>query len=223
MEHALRTGGDGVTAAFGKQIFDLFREIPDEAENFHRAMTDFTSHLVTELLDAYDFSGIHKLADVGGGHGILLVNVLRRYPHLQGVLFDLPEVIAGATEVAHFTGLDGRIHYEGGSFLETVPEGCDAYIMKHIIHDWDDERAGQILRLMKERMAPNGRVLLFEMVVPDDTAPGPAKLLDIEMLVNTPGGKERTAEEFAALFASAGLRLHRIVPTKGPMSVIEAR
>lgn len=223
MERSIRTGIDGATAAFGKNAFDLFAEIPDQADTFHRAMTDFTSHAVQALLEAYDFSGIERLADVGGGHGILLVNVLRRYPAIRGVLFDLPEVIAGATETAHFTALDGRIHYESGSFLETVPEGCDAYIMKNIIHDWDDERSRRILSLMREKMRSGGRVLLYEMVVPDDTAPGPAKVLDIVMLSCTPGGRERTASEYADLLASAGLRLERIVPTAGAMSIIEAR
>jgi cyclopropane fatty-acyl-phospholipid synthase-like methyltransferase len=223
LEQSIRSGTDGTTLAFGKQIFDLFRDVPDQADNFHRAMTDFSSHAAQALLEAYDFSGIQKLADVGGGHGILLVSILRRYPAMQGVLFDLPEVIAGATEVAHFTGLDGRIHYESGSFLETVPAGCDAYIMKNIVHDWDDERAGTILRLMREKLPAGGRVLLYEMVVPEDASPSPAKTLDIEMLACTPGGRERTEAEFRELFASAGLRLERVVPTAGPMCVLEAR
>jgi hypothetical protein len=223
MEHCIRTGGDGTTAAFGKHTFDLFREIPDQADNFHRAMTDFTSQAVHALLESYDFNGIRRLADVGGGHGVLLFKVLARYPQLHGVLFDLPEVIAGATEVARFVGLDGRLHFETGSFFETVPEGCDAYIMKHIIHDWDDERCRRILCLMREKMVPGGRVLLYEMVVPEDASPSPAKVLDMEMLALTAGGRERTAAEFSSLFASAGLHLERIVHTAGPMCIIEAR
>lgn len=223
MEHTLRTGENGTSAAFGKHIFELFAEIPDQAGNFHRAMTDFTSQLVHALLESYDFSGIARLADVGGGHGIMLVKILERYPALQGVLFDLPEVIAGATEVAHFTTLGSRVHYESGSFFETVPDGCDAYIMKHIIHDWDDASCIRILTLMRERMAPGGRVLLYEMVIPEDASPSPAKVLDIEMLAATPGGRERTASEFSALFSAAGLRLERIVPTASPMFVIEGR
>ncbi|MFN7933560.1 MAG: methyltransferase [Bryobacteraceae bacterium] len=222
LDHSIRTGVDGTTAAYGKHTFDLFREIPDQAETFHRAMTDATSNAVQLLLKAYDFSGIARLADVGGGHGVLLVNVLRRYPEMTGILFDLPEVIAGATETAHFTGLGSRIHYETGSFFETVPDGCDAYIMKSIVHDWDDARAARILSLMREKMAPGGRVLVYEMVVPEDNSPSPSKFLDISMLTLTSGGRERTEQEFAALFASAGLRLNRVVPTLGPMSVMEA-
>jgi SAM-dependent methyltransferase len=223
MERSIRTGIDGTTAAFGKHGFALFPEIPDQADTFHRAMTEFTNHAVQALLTAYDFRGVERLADVGGGHGILLVNVLRRYADMQGVLFDLPEVVAGAVEAAHFTGLDGRMHFQSGSFLETVPEGCDAYIMKNIVHDWDDERSRRILSLIRQRMRPGGRVLLYEMIVPDDVAPGPAKVLDMVMLACTPGGLERTASEYAELFASAGLRLERTVPTAGALSVLEAR
>jgi hypothetical protein len=223
MEHCIRTGGDGTTAAFGKHIFDLFADIPDQADTFHRAMTDFTSQAVRALLDEYDFSGIQRLADVGGGHGVLLVKVLNKYTEMKGVLFDLPEVIAGATEVARFIALNGRLQFESGSFLETVPEGCDAYIMKHIIHDWDDASCRRILTLMREKRAPGGCVLLYEMVVPEDSSPSPAKVLDIEMLTVTSGGRERTATEFSELFASAGLQLERIVPTAGPMCILEAR
>jgi hypothetical protein len=211
----LQTGTDGVTLAYGKHAFALFEQDVEQGANFHAAMTSFTRSMVGALLESFDFSGIAKLADVGGGHGILLASVLGRYPSMQGVLFDLPEVLAGA-------GAHDRMALQAGSFFDTVPEGCDAYLMKHIIHDWDDGSCRRILSLMREKMAPGGRVLLFEMVVPPGTDPVPAKFLDIEMLANTPGGKERTAGEFAALLASAGLQLHRIHETRSPMCVVEA-
>ena len=219
MDHCIRTGGDGVTAAFGKHTFELFRDIPEQAETFHRAMTDFTAILVEELLPVADFAGFRRLADVGGGHGTLIRRVLSRFPNLQGVLFDLPEVAAGASPAE-------RLSIETGSFFEKVPAGCDAYIMKHIIHDWDDGSCRRILSLMRDelaKMVPEmGRIFLAEMVVGTTSEPSPAKLLDMEMLVGTVGGKERTEVEFAELFAGAGLKLLSITPTHSPVCLIEA-
>jgi hypothetical protein len=140
---------------------------------------------------------------------------------MQGVLFDRAEIIAGMAN-DQFAGCEGRITIEGGSFFERVPDGCDAYIMKHIIHDWDDEHCRTTLKLIRDKLPTDGRVLVCEMVVTDELGPTPAKILDILMLVITMGGKERTKGEFAELFASSGLRLNRIVPTEGPICVIEA-
>lgn len=226
LPETLRTGRDGVSIAFGKHAFELFPEIPDQLENFQRAMTDFTAIASEALLQAYDCSGIRRLADVGGGHGTLLGHVLRRHPSMEGVLFDLPEVLAGAEASGELTGCQGRIHLEAGSFLERVPAGCDAYILKHIIHDWDEVSCRRILGFIREQLAahaPDGRVLVYEMVIPEGPEPVPSKILDIEMLAATPGGRERTAGEFDDLFQSAGLKLERIVPTASPMCVIEGR
>lgn len=217
----LRTGGDGVSEAYGKQIWEVLAERPGQCETFQRAMTNSTSVAADAIVEAYDFGGIKRLADVGGGHGLLLASILRRYPEMQGVLFDRPEVVASVPK-DQFAGCDGRIAIEAGSFLERVPDGCDAYLMKHVIHDWSDEHCRTILRLMREKLPKDGRVLVCEMVVTDEPGPTPAKMLDIEMLVMTVGGKERTPEEFRDLFASCGLRLSRIVPTGRPLAVIEA-
>jgi hypothetical protein len=220
MDHSIRTGGDGVTVAFGKSAFDLFRDIPEEAENFHRAMTNFTAILIEAVLPVADFSGFKRMADVGGGHGVMMREILKALPNLQGVVFDLPEVVSGAPAAE-------RLSLEGGSFFEKVPGGCDAYIMKSIVHDWDDESCRRILSLMRDELAKtapeNGRVFLVEMVVDDGPEPTPAKLLDMEMLVLTRGGKERTETEFAELFASAGLKLVSIKRTQSPICLIEAK
>jgi hypothetical protein len=216
----IRTGCDGVTRAYGKHAFELLAERPDQAETFHRAMTNFSASAAEALLDAYDFSGIKRLADVGGGHGALLSAILRRYPKMEGVLYDLPEVVRGVDPGRQFDGFDDRVHVEAGSFFEKVPGQCDAYIMKHIIHDWGDEHCRTILSLIRQ-FPPGGRVLVCEMVVPEDSGPAPAKMLDIEMLVMTVGGKERTIEEFGHLFSSANLRLARVVTTKTPICIIE--
>jgi hypothetical protein len=217
----VRTGIDSTTLAFGKHTFELFADIPDQAETFHRAMSSLSGFAAAAVTDAYDFSTVTRLADIGGGHGTLLASILKRNPAMKGVLYDLPEVVAGASAHNTFTGLDERVSIQPGSFFERVPAGCDGYILKHIIHDWDDQRANRILSLIREQLPAHGRVLLCELVVPDSPAPAPAKFLDIEMLALTPGGKERTGQEFAELFASAGLRLARIIPTQSPFCVIE--
>jgi O-methyltransferase len=226
LDQCLRTGADGVTLEFGKHVFDLFHDIPDQAANFHRAMTSFSSGASEALLEVADFSRFRRLADCGGGHGMLLSRILEKFTSLHGVLFDLPEVVSGAPGAGHFHNSEGRVDFEAGSFFDRVPEGCDAYIMKHIIHDWDDESGRRILSLMREQLvqtAPGaGRVFLCEMTVPEVPGPAPSKMLDIEMLVLARGGKERTASEFAELFESAGLRLVNITPTHSPVCLIEA-
>jgi len=195
----LRTGQDGVSKAYGQHVFDVLAERPEQLETFQAAMTSSSTLAGHAVVSAYDFGGIMRIADVGGGHGALLASILRHYPNMQGVLFDREEIVG-----------------------ERVPDGCDAYIMKHIIHDWSDEHCRTILKLMREKLPANGRVLLCEMVVTDEPGPTPAKMLDIEMLLVTVGGKERTKHEFAELLGSCGLHLSRIVATERPICVIEA-
>jgi hypothetical protein len=151
----------------------------------------------------------------------LLAAILSAYPDMKGVLFDRPEVIASVRK-ERFAACADRVALEAGSFFERVPDSCDAYLMKHIIHDWSDAHCRTILDLMHAKLPAQGRVLLCEMVVTGEPGPTPAKLLDIEMLVVTEGGKERTEEEFAGLFEASGFRLSRIVPTARPICVIEA-
>ena len=221
MADCIRTGQDGITMAYGKPIFDLFAERPEQAETFQRAMSGGSAIAAQSILASYDFPGIERLADLGGGHGLLLASVLQKYPAMQGVLFDLPEVVAGVPE-DRLTSCGGRLRVEAGSFFDRVPQGCDAYMMKHIIHDWSDEHCRNILRLIRAELPPHGRLLVCEQVMPEEPGPAPAKMLDIEMLVMTVGGKERTPREFGELFASAGLKLGRIVTTPTPTCVIEA-
>lgn len=226
LDECIRTGTDGVTLEFGKHAFDLFVDIPEQAANFHRAMSSFSGMAAGALLEVADFSRFRRIADCGGGHGILLSRILDKFPDLHGVLFDLPEVVSGASGAGYFHHLEGRVAFESGSFFERVPEACDAYIMKHISHDWDDESCRRILSLMRDQLlqtAPDsGRVFLVEMVVPEGPEPAPAKMLDIEMLVCTRGGRERTAADFRHVFESAGLTLVGITPTPSPVCLIEA-
>lgn len=171
------------------------------------------------MVAAYDFSGIDTLADIAGGHGFLLSQILRAHPDVKGILFDMDHVIAGANEMLERHGVADRVETASGDFFKAVPS-ADAYIMKHIIHDWDDERSIKILESIHRAMIGDGKLLLVEMVVPEGNDPHPAKLLDLEMLTS-PGGLERTADEYASLFDRAGFRLNRIVPTMSPFSVIE--
>jgi hypothetical protein len=221
MADCIRTGCDGISMTYGKPIFDLFAERPEQAETFQRAMSGGSAISAQSILASYDFSGIERIADLGGGHGLLLASVLQRYPEMHGVLFDLPEVVGGVPQ-ERLDSCDGRLRVEAGSFFERVPQGCDAYMMKHIIHDWSDEHCRTILRLIRAELPAHGRLLVCEQVMPEEPGPSPAKMLDIEMLVMTVGGKERTPREFGELFASAGLKLGRIVTTPTPICVVEA-
>ena len=140
MADCIRTGIDGVTMAYGKPIFDLLAERPEQCATFQRAMSGGSAIAAQSILASYGFSGIERLADLGGGHGLLLASVLQKYPAMQGVLYDLPEVVAGVP-ADRLAACGRRLRVEAGSFFERVPQGCDAYMMKHIIHDWSDELA----------------------------------------------------------------------------------
>jgi hypothetical protein len=224
--HCIKTGENGVQKAYGRHGFSVIAEDPESLENFQIGMSNYTAMEGALLDPLLDLSSFQRIADVGGGHGSLLAQILRRNPGLKGVLFDLPEVVAQAPTPTDL-GLAGRMTIEAGSMFDRVPAGCDAYIMKHIIHDWDDEHSRKVLRLMCDQLAATapetGRVFLAEMVVPHSAEAHPAKFLDIEMLVMTPGGKERTNAEFAVLFESVGLEHVRTLTTPGPICLIEAR
>ena len=216
--YSVKTGKSAWAQIHGEEVFDYFAKNQEAARIFDRAMTSFSSVATKAVVEAYDFSDIGRLIDIAGGHGRLLNGVLEANPSMQGVLFDLPHVIESAKQT---TTVADRCEYATGDFFASVPTGGDAYMMKHIIHDWDDERAITILKNIKDAMNPGGRVLVVESVIADGNNQDFGKLLDIEMLVS-PGGKERTAAEYEDLFRRAGLRLTRIVPTKSPYSVIEA-
>ena len=157
----------------------------------------------------------------GRGHGLFLSKILRANPHASGILFDLPHVAEGAGRLLGDAGLIARCQVLCGDFFTSVPAGCDAYVLKHILHDWDDARCERILSNCRAAMAPGGRVLVVEMVVPPPGIPSFARLIDLEMLAISSNGKERTEREFAELFAKAGLVLARVVPTQSPYSVLE--
>ena len=218
--HSVRTGQPCADRVLGKPIFDYFPSDPQESEVFNPAMVSMTAMVIPAVLEAYDFSGIGTLVDVAGGHGSVLAGILEKYPQMRGILFDLEHVVAGAKPRLERLGLAGRVQLASGDFFQTVPTGGDAFVMKHIIHDWDDARALTILQNCR-KASPKAKVILLEAVLPSGNELHFGKLLDLEMLT-LPGGRERTEEEFRALFAQACYRLTRVVPTKSPLSVIEA-
>jgi hypothetical protein len=183
-------------------------------------MTSIHGAETQAMLDAYDFSPFTTLVDVGGGNGSVLAAVLGRHPGLRGVLFDRPDVVERAGPNLQAAGLQDRCAAVGGNFFESVPAGGDAYLMRHIIHDWDDEQSLAILRNCRKVMRPAGKLLLVETVIPPGNDPCFAKLLDLNMLV-IPGGLERTEREYRELLAAAGFGLARIIPTRAEVSVIE--
>ena len=219
--YSVQSGKSAWARAHGDDVFEYFKDRPDAFGVFNRAMTSLTVLSTKAVIEGYDFSGINKLVDIAGGHGRLLTEIVEANASLQGVLFDMPQVIEGARENVAKSSVADRVELVSGDFFASVPAGGDAYIMKHIIHDWDDERSLVILKNIKQAMNPGGRVLLVESVVTDGNNQDFTKLMDIEMMVS-PGGKERTAAEYKELFEQAGLRLTRIIPTKSAYSVIEA-
>jgi len=216
----VRTGQPAWGRTHGAEVFDYFAANPAQAEIFNGAMTDMSVAVAPAVVEAYDFTGTGTLADIAGGHGYLLAQILKANPALSGILFDTPPVVEGAAALLAREGVSGRVERVAGDFFASVPR-ADAYIMKHIIHDWDDERAALILKNINAAMGPDGKVLIVETVVPEGNEPHYSKLLDLEMLTS-PGGVERTAEEYAALLAEAGLRLTRVIPTSSPFSIVEA-
>jgi len=218
--YSARTGRVAWEHVHGKEVFPYFAENEGAARVFDNAMTSLSKMVSKAVVEAYDFSSVRKLADIAGGHGSLLAAILRANPHLKGLLFDVPQVIAGAQAFVEAEGVGQAVELASGDFFESVPAGADAYLMKHIIHDWDDARALSILRNCHRAMPEDGKLLLVEMVVPTGNEPHFAKIQDLEMMLS-PGGLERTRDEYRELFAAAGFELTRIIPTASPMSVIE--
>jgi hypothetical protein len=187
-------------------------------------MATFAPLTAAAVASAYDFSAFGTLADVGGGNGALLIGILQANPGLRGIVFDLPHAAEKARRKVADAGLADRCAVQAGSFFDGVPPGADAYLLKHVIHDWDDERASAILRACRAALPPHGKVLVVEGVYPPRVDASlesrGAAANDVNMLVCT-GGRQRSEAEFAALFAASGLRLARVVPTPAPVRVVE--
>ncbi len=219
--HSLKTGETGFEKAFGMPVFDYFAQHTDEASLFSETMVGLNGGEAVAVAEAYDFSDVGSVVDVGGATGNMLAAILSRHEGPQGILFDMEHVVADAPALLEKSGVADRVTIESGSFFESVPAGADAYVLSHIIHDWNEEQCLTILGNIRKAMKPESRVLIVEMVLPAGDTPHPGKILDIVMLV-CPGGQERTPDEYDELLSKAGFRMTRIVPTDSAVSIVEA-
>jgi len=221
MLFSIETGGTAFDKVFGEPVFDYLAKHPDESAVFNEGMTGFSGSESAAIIQAYDFSRFTSIIDIGGGHGHLLASILRKHEQLKGSVFDAPHVVAGAKATFHEFGVADRATATGGDFFHEVPAGYDAYMLKHIIHDWNDANCQRILQAIRTACTGGTTLLIFEMVIPPGDASHPGKLLDLEMLV-VASGQERTESEYARLLATRGFRLERIVSLPSPISVVEA-
>lgn len=219
--YSLRTGANAFEHLYGMNCFQYYAQNPQAGKIFDESMTNASIREITAIAKAYDFSKIQKLVDVGGGHGSLMVSILKSNPNLKGVLYDLPSVVEGAKNLLENQGMSSRCEVVSGDFFKSVPARGDAYILKGVIHDWDDERAIAILKNCHQAMVESGLLLVTEMVIPPGNNPFVGKLLDMHMLIKAPGGCERTEVEYRILFERAGFKLTNIFPTQANVSVIE--
>ena len=222
----VRTGRAAVERSFGKTVLERHAENSEEGALFNQAMASFSAALSAPLMAAYEFGSFRRIADIGGGTGRLLADLLTAHRNARGVLFDLPNVVTGALAVLAASGVEARCDVVGGSFFDGLPSGADAYILRAILHDWDDDRAIAILANCRKAMTGDAILLIVERVLPEKAVRGSAAdsyLLDLEMLVNTPGGRERTEEEFRTILTTAGFAAMRVVSTTTATSIIEGR
>jgi hypothetical protein len=218
---AVRTGRSVVPALRGKPVFEYLADEPELAAIFNDAMTSISEIAIAPLIAAYDFGPYATIVDVGGGHGRLLAAILGATPHSRGILFDLPQVVAGAPAVLAEQHVADRVRIAEGSFFEAAPEGGDAYILKNVIHDWPDDDAVRILGNVRRAAATGKTLLLVEGVLPGHDREFSGNWVDLEMLV-TADARERTAAEYGELLRRAGFDMTRVVETASPLSVVEA-
>jgi hypothetical protein len=221
LAHSVATGENAFRHVHGSSLFEYLADHPDEARMFDRRMTSFSTAEIPQIVAAYDFSGVRTLVDVGGGEGRLMSAILGAHPAIRGVVFDQPHVVGGAEHALREAGVADRCTIVGGDFFESVPKAADLYLLKWIIHDWEDDDAVKILSNCARAMDPAGRVVLAEVVIGAANSGDHGPLLDVHMMV-LPGGRERIEAEFARLFAAAGLRLTRVIVTAGIMCLLEA-
>ncbi len=220
-DSTLTTGKNAFERVHGMSVWEWFDEHPAERSVFAAAMGSMTEIEAPAVARTYPFGEVRRLCDVAGSRGVLLAEVLAAHPHLTGVLFDNAGVIATAEPVLAAKGVGDRVTLSSGSFFDAVPEGCDAYLLKNILHDWDDERSVTILENCRRAMRPGNRVLVVELVVEPDAVHGIGPMSDVQMMMVCSEGRERSRADFARLFERAGFALQRVVPTPTLMSVVE--
>jgi hypothetical protein len=219
LEYCVRTGKQALEQVYGMPIFDYFAQHPEEAQIFNDSMTGYSTIDSPAVAAAYAFDGIHSVVDVGGGHGLLLATILKKNPRLKGTLYDMPQVVSGAAN-GPLKPLMDRCTLASGDMFSSVPAGADAYIMKHIIHDWADDLCVKILKGCRKGVNPGGKLLVVDTVIQPGNEYFPGKFLDLQMLI-FPGGRERSEKQFRELFAASGWKLSRIIPTVALDSIVE--
>jgi SAM-dependent methyltransferase len=221
--HSAMTGEAAFDHVFGMSVWEHRRQHPELNEYFNAGMNRGADGAADLILAAYDFSSFRTIADVGGGQGALLAAILKAHPSATGILFDLPHVVAGASSCLQTAGVAERCRIAGGSFFDHIPDGADAHLLKNVVHDWDDERAIALFRNCHRALEPGGVLLLVERVMPARVKRNSDVILtDIHMLA-LGGGRERSVEEYRALFAAAGFRLTKVISTKSWFCIIEGK
>jgi hypothetical protein len=220
MLECVRTGQPAFQRLYGKPVFEYLADHPENGKLFDQAMESVHGEETDAMLEGYDFSTAKVVADVGGGNGSLMRKLLAKFPTVQGMLVDLPPVIERARPLMQAAGTLERCRLAAGDFFQAVPGGADIYLFRHIIHDWTDEQCRQILSNLRKSIAPTGKLLVAEMVIPPGNDRSFGKFLDLNMLVMA-GGKERTEPEYRTLFEASGFRLTRVIPTRHEISLVE--
>ncbi len=221
MLFSVQTGRTAFEKLHGTPLFDYLSTRPDAAAIFDAAMVSIHGRETSAILEAYDFSVFREIVDLGGGNGSQLCGLLQANPKVRGTVFDLPHVVERAAQQIAAQGLTDRCRTVAGSFFDDVPAGADAYLLRHVIHDWDDDQSQTILKAVRRAIPPEGKLLVIEAVIPPGNVPGFAKMLDLTMLVMA-GGKERTNPEYRQMLAKAGFRVTSIVPTTSEVAIIES-
>ncbi|MEI8203305.1 MAG: methyltransferase [Bacteroidota bacterium] len=222
MMQCLKTGKSAANILYGMEGFEYLKENEANNDRFNKAMTDISKIAIAIIVRSYNFSPYRKIVDIGGGQGRLLSAIIDKFKEPQGILFDQPHVIDAEHSFEHLHERKYRIQIESGSFFEAVPVGADLYIMKNILHDWSDEDSAIILKNIRRAMNPSGKIILIEYIFESDNKPSFGKVLDIQMLIATSGGIERTREQYAQLLDDNGFKLNKVVRTLAPFSIIEA-
>jgi hypothetical protein len=218
---AVKTGQPVWEQVHGTPLFPyLFAENPELGATFARAMTGFSNATIPAILAAYDFSQASVIADIAGGYGHTLAAILQANPQARGILFDAPDVLKDAPAQLEADGVSDRVELVPGDFHESVPAGADLYLLKHVVHDWDDERARGILANVRDAMGEDSRILIADVVLTEGDAPHFGKVMDLEMLL-IPGGVERTDVEFHELVEPIGLKVERVIPTPSLVTLVE--
>ena len=220
LEYCVRTGKQALEQIYRVPIFEFLKQNPAEARIFNDAMTELSMIDGPAVAEAYNFESLRSIVDVAGDHGLLLSTILQSNPRLRGTIFEMLHVLEGAANGPLKPVMD-RCTLASGDMFASVPAGADAYIMKHIIHDWPDDRCLQLLKACRKGVNPGGKLLVVDDVIQPGNDFSPGKLLDLQMLI-FPSGCERTEKQFRDLFAAANWRLTRIIPTASSVSIVEA-